>query len=179
MSAPEWVRKKKDEIEEIIARYPQKRSAMMPLLHLAQDERGWLADEDIEAVAEIVGVTKSVVESVCSFYSLYYRKPMGKYVITVCGNITCGLSGAADLTRHLEERLGIKVGETTPDGLITLLVTGECIAACDGAPAVQVNLEYCGNVSFERADEIIELIKQGEKPEKIADRFAIPPKKAV
>lgn len=178
MSVPAWVEKKKSEIEEIISRYPSRRSAMMPLLHLAQDERGWLADEDVEAVAEIIGVTKSVVESVCSFYSLYHRKPVGKYIITVCGNITCGLSGAAALTRHLEQRLGIKVGETTPDGLITLLVTGECIAACDGAPALQVNLEYCGNVTFERADEIIALIKKGEAPERIADRFAIPPKKA-
>jgi len=179
MSAPAWVEKRKQEIEEIIGRYPQKRSAMMPLLHLAQEERGWIADEDVEAIAEILGVTKSVVESVCSFYSLFYRRPMGKYVITVCGNIACGLSGAAELTQYLEQRLGIKVGETTPDGLITLLVTGECIAACDGAPALQVNLEYCGNVTFERADEIIELIKKGEDPAAISDRFGIPPVKAL
>ena len=179
MSAPAWVETKKSEIEAIIARYPNKRSALMPLLHLAQDERGWVADEDLEAIGEILGVTKSVVESVCTFYSLFHRKPMGKYVITVCANITCGLSGAADLTRHLEERLGIKAGETTPDGLITLLVTGECVAACDGAPALQVNLEYCGKVTHERADEIIELIKKGEEPAAISDRFGIPPKKAV
>ncbi|MBO2520921.1 MAG: NADH-quinone oxidoreductase subunit NuoE [Clostridia bacterium] len=179
MSAPAWVEKHKEKIEEIIARYPKKRSALMPLLHLAQEERGWIADEDIEAVAAILGETKSVVESVCSFYSLFYRRPMGKYVITVCGNITCGLSGAQELVDHLERRLGIKVGETTPDGLITLLVTGECIAACDGAPALQVNLEYCGNVTPERADEIIELIKKGEDPAAISDRFGIPPVKAV
>lgn len=140
MSAPAWVEKHKEKIEEIIARYPKKRSALMPLLHLAQEERGWIADEDIEAVAAILGETKSVVESVCSFYSLFYRRPMGKYVITVCGNITCGLSGAQELVDHLERRLGIKVGETTPDGLITLLVTGECIAACDGAPGAPSQL---------------------------------------
>ncbi len=97
MSTPAWVEKRKQEIEEIIGRYPQKRSAMMPLLHLAQEERGWIADEDVEAIAEILGVSKSLVESVCSFYSLFYRRPMGKYVITVCGNIACGLSGAAEL----------------------------------------------------------------------------------
>lgn len=179
MSTPGWVQSKRREIEEIISRYPKKQSALMPLLHLAQDERGHVADEDMVAIAEILGLTKAYVESVCSFYSLYYRKPMGKYVITVCGNITCGISGADALVEHLKKRLGIDVGETTPDGLISLLVTGECVAACDGAPAIQVNLEYCGNVTFERADEIIEAIKAGESPAAIGDRFGIPPKKAV
>jgi len=179
MSAPAWVEKNRDKIASILGRYPKKRSALMPLLHLAQEERGWIADEDLEAIGEIVGVTKSVVESVCTFYSLFHRRPVGKYVITVCGNITCGISGAQELIDHLERRLGIKVGETTADGLITLLVTGECIAACDGAPALQVNLEYCGKVTPERADEIIELIKKGEDPAAISDRFGIPPVKAV
>lgn len=178
MSAPEWVETKKDEIEAIFARYPQKSSAMMPLLHLAQDERGWIADEDIQAIADIMGTTTAHVESVCSFYSLFLRRPVGKYVVTVCANIQCGLSGAHELTRHLEKRLGIKVGETTEDGLITLLETGECVAACDGAPAIQVNLEYCGNVTNERADAIIEAIRNGEDAKTIGDRFGIPPVKA-
>src|SRR5690606_3502789 len=158
MNKPGWVEAKRAEIDEIIARYPKKQSALMPLLHLAQDERGYVAEEDMAAIGEILGVTKAYVESVCSFYSLYYRQPMGKYVITVCGNITCGIAGAGALIDHLKARLGIDVGGTTPDGLITLLVTGECVAACDGAPAIQVNLEYCGNVTFERADEIIAAI---------------------
>lgn len=179
MSTPGWVTSHRREIEDIISRYPQKQSALMPLLHLAQDERGHVADEDMVAIAEILDLTKAYVESVCSFYTLYYRNPMGKYVITVCGNITCGISGADALISHLENRLGIKVGETTSDGLITLITTGECVAACDGAPAIQVNLEYCGDVTFERADEIIELIRAGETPAAISDRFGIPPKKAV
>jgi len=178
MSKPDWVTTRADEIEEIFARYPQAKSAIMPLLHLAQEVRGHVADEDIEAIADMLGTTPSYVESVCSFYSLYHRSPMGKYVITVCGNITCGLSGADDLTHYLESKLGIKAGETTPDGLITLLVTGECVAACDGAPAIQVNLEYCGNVNHERADAIIDAIRKGEDPRAISDRFGIPPKKA-
>jgi len=178
MSRPSWVTERAEEIKEIKARYPHEKSAMMPLLHLAQDERGWVADEDIEAVAEILDTTPSRVESVCSFYSLFYRTPKGKYVITVCGNIQCGLSGADSLARYFEKQLGIKVGETTDDGLISLLVTGECIAACDGAPAVQVNLEYCGHVTPERADEIIAAIRSGEDAKAISDRFGIPPKKA-
>ena len=178
MSRPEWVTSRAGEIEEIFARYPRKKSAIMPLLHLAQEVRGYIADEDVAAIAELLSTTPSYVESVCSFYSLFHREPVGKYVITVCGNISCGLSGAEELTRYLERKLGIKAGETTPDGLITLLVTGECIAACDGAPALQVNLEYCGNVDQERADAIIEAIRKGEDPKAIADRFAISPKKA-
>lgn len=167
----EWVTKRADEIEKILARYPQKKSAIMPLLYLAQEERGYIADEDLEAIGEIVGVTKAYAESVVSFYSLYHRKPVGKYVITVCSNITCGLYGAADLVKYLEQKLGIKVGETTEDGLITLLTTGECIAACDAAPAIQVNLEFCNSVTRERADAIIAAIRAGKTPEQIADEF--------
>ncbi len=178
MKTPAWVETRKAEIEEIIARYPHKKSALMPLLYLAQDEGGYISDDDVRAIAEILGLTESYVDSVCSFYSLFHRSPVGKYVITICGNIQCGLSGAGELTRYLEKKLGIKVGETTPDGLITLLVTGECIAACDGAPALQVNLEYCGNVTPERADAILEAIRRGEDPKAISDRFGIPPRKA-
>lgn len=179
MSTPAWVTARADEIKAVMASYPESKSAIMPLLHMAQEERGWVADEDLEAIATIMGTTRSYVESVCSFYSLFYRTPKGKYVITVCANIQCGLSGADALVDHLEQRLGIKVGETTPDGLISLLVTGECVAACDGAPALQVNLEYCGNVTAERADEIIAAIRAGEDPKSISDRFGIPPRKAV
>lgn len=171
MAAPEWVMTHRARIEEILSSYPRKRSALMPLFHLAQEVRGYVSDDDLEAIAELVGVTKAYAESVISFYSLYERKPVGKYVIHVCNNIACGLEGSADLIAHLEKRLGIKAGETTPDGLITLHVTGECIAACDAAPALQVNLEYCNRVDPGRADEIIDAIRRGESPEQIADRF--------
>lgn len=171
MSAPEWLETHRERVEQILNSYPQKRSALMPLFHLAQEVRGYVADEDLEAIAELVGVTKAYAESVISFYALYHRKPVGKYVITVCNNIACGLAGADALIAHLERKLGIKAGETTPDGLITLLVTGECIAACDAAPALQVNLEYCNRVDPERADAIIDAIRAGEPPEAIADRF--------
>src|SRR5690625_2440350 len=168
----EWVAKRKDEIEAILSRYPQKKSAIMPLFYLAQDERGYVADADIEAIAEIVGVSKSYAESVCSFYSLYHRKPVGKYVITVCSNMMCQMAGAEEALRNLESRLGIKAGETTPDGLITLITTGECIAACDGAPAAQVNLEYCNRLTPERIDGIIAAMRDGKSAEQISDEFS-------
>lgn len=171
MSAPEWMVTQEAEIARILASYPQKRSALMPLFYLAQQERGYVSDEDLGAIADTVGVTKAYAESVISFYSLYQREPVGKYVITVCNNIACGLAGASSLVKHLENRLGLKVGETTTDGLITLQVTGECVAACDAAPAIQVNLEYCNKVDPDRADAIIEAIRKGEAPEAIADQF--------
>lgn len=171
MSAPGWLTSHAEKVQQILGQYPEKRSALMPLFHLAQEVRGYVADEDLEAIAELTGVTKAYAESVISFYSLYERKPVGKYVIHVCNNIACGLEGSADLIRHLEKRLGIKAGETTEDGLITLHVTGECIAACDAAPAIQVNLEYCNKVDPERADEIIEAIRRGDSPEAIGDQF--------
>lgn len=177
---PDWVKERAAEIDEIISRYPQRRSALMPLLHLAQDVRGHVADEDLEAIAEILGETKAYVESVCSFYSLYHRKPVGKYVITVCNNITCGLSGAEAAVAHLEKRLGIKAGETTPDGLFTLLITGECIAACDGAPAAQVNLQYCNVMSPERIDAILDALRGGADPAEVADTLgALPSQEAA
>lgn len=171
MNAPDWMVQEAAEIEKIISAYPRKQSALMPLFYLAQEKRGYVSDEDLGAIAERVGVTKAYAESVISFYSLYHREPVGKYVITICNNIACGLAGASALRSHLEERLGIKAGETTPDGLITLQITGECVAACDAAPALQVNLEYCNKVDPERADAIIEAIRKGEAPEAIADEF--------
>lgn len=166
---PAWVTERAEEVQAIIRRYPQSKSAVMPLLHLAQEVRGYVAREDMAAIAELLGLTEAYVESVCSFYSLFFREPVGKYVIHVCNNLTCGLRGAERLVRDLEEILGIKAGETTPDGLFTLLVTGECIAACDGAPAMQVNLEYCLGVDRAKAEKIIEALRRGATPAEVAD----------
>lgn len=171
MNAPEWMQQEAAEIDKIINMYPRKQSALMPLFYLAQEKNGHVSDEDLGAIAERCGVTKAYAESVISFYSLYHREPVGKYVITICNNIACGLEGADNLRRHLEQTLGVKAGETTPDGLITLQTTGECVAACDAAPALQVNLEYCNKVDPERADAIVEAIRKGDSPEAIADQF--------
>lgn len=165
-SAPErapidWAADRAVEVREIIGRYPEPRSAIMPLLHLAQEVRGYVADEDLHTVAELLDLTPAYVDSVCSFYSMFKRHPVGRYVITVCANLSCGLNGADSLVAHLERRLGIRAGETTADGLITLEVTGECLAACDGAPVCQVNEEYVERLTPERADELIESLRGG------------------
>ncbi len=169
---PWWERRAAD-IDRLIARYPKSRSALMGLLWMAQEERGWVSPEDMEFIGQRLGVSRAYVESTCSFYSLYHRKPAGRYTITVCGNIMCGLSGGEALTRHLEQRLGVKVGETTPDGLFTLLVTGECVAACDGAPALQINEEYFHKVTPERADQIVQALRNGANLVELSERIGL------
>lgn len=170
---PAWVTEQAAAIEAIIARYPVPRSALMPLLHLAQDARGYIHDEDIEAVAELLGETPAFVESVCSFYSMYHRKPKGKYHLVVCGNLSCGMGGASGLVRALEETLGIKVGQTTADGLVSLEVTAECLAACDQAPCLQCNAEYVVRCDAARGTGLAKALLQGDGPDRFIE-FALP-----
>lgn len=154
-----WAVERKSEIEALLARYPQKRSAVLPLLHMAQESRGYLAPEDLRAVAELLEMTPSEVSGIASFYSLLHYRPRGRYTITLCQNLSCVLAGAEGLSRHLQQRLGIKPGETTPDGLFTLEETNECLAACDGAPALQVNLAYYGRMTPEKVDRLIDELR--------------------
>jgi len=158
--APWWERRAED-IERLIGQYPQAKSAILGLFWMAQHERGYVADEDLDFIAKKLNLTRGYVESTLSFYSLFHRKPVGKYVIIVCNNVICGLKGSGELVRELERLLGVKLGETTPDGMFTLLTTGECIAACDGAPALQINQEYFHKVTPERAKLIIEALRNG------------------
>ena len=125
--------------EDIIARYPVPKSALIPLLHLAQEQDGYLTDDAMEHIAELVGVTPAEVLGTCSFYEMFKREPVGDYVVNVCTNISCMLLGGEELLHHLEHRLGIKAGDTTPDGKFTLEDV-ECIAACTEAPCLQVEL---------------------------------------
>lgn len=170
---PAWVTERAAEIERIIARYPVKRSATMPLLHLAQDARGYVADDDIVAVAELLDETPAFVESVCSFYSMYHRKPKGTYHLVVCGNLSCGLLGSQRLIKALEETLGIKVGETTPDGRVSLEVTSECLAACDQAPCLQCNVEYVTKCTPEKGAELARALLKGDGPDRFIE-FPLP-----
>lgn len=161
--APAWPEARKAEIEEIVARYPDSRSAVLPLLHLAQAQRGWVAQEDLEAVGQILGLSTAYVESTASFYEMYHRHPVGKYVITVCTNLSCHLAGAGRVLAALEKSLGIKPGETTPDGLITLEGTSECLAACDAGPVAQVNVEYFLRLTPTRVESLVEALRSGDK----------------
>ena len=148
--------------EEIIARYPVPRSALIPLLHLAQEQNGHLTEEAMEHVAELVGVTPAQVLGTASFYEMFKREPVGDYVVNVCTNISCLLRGGEELLEHLERRLGVKAGSTTPDGKFTLEDV-ECIAACTEAPCIQVNYRYFHRVTPEAVDELIYDLRAGKR----------------
>jgi NADH-quinone oxidoreductase subunit E len=148
--------------EEIIARYPVPRSALIPLLHLAQEQNGHLTEEAMEHVAELVGVTPAQVLGTASFYEMFKREPVGDYVVNVCTNISCLLRGGEELLEHLERRLGVKAGSTTTDGKFTLEDV-ECIAACTEAPCIQVNYRYFHRVTPEAVDELIYDLRAGKR----------------
>jgi NADH-quinone oxidoreductase subunit E len=148
--------------EEIVARYPVRRSALIPLLHLAQEQNGYVTEEAMEHVAELVGVTPAQVLGTASFYEMFKREPVGDYVVNVCTNISCLLRGGEELLEHLERRLGIRSGSTTPDGKFTLEDV-ECIAACTEAPCLQVNYRYFHRVTPEQVDELIDDLRAGKR----------------
>jgi NADH-quinone oxidoreductase subunit E len=144
-------------IERIIRRYPEgkQKSALLPCLHLAQMEfDGWLAPETMDYVASILKIKPIEVYEVASFYSMFNLKPVGKCLIEVCRTGPCWLLGAEDLVRHIEKKLGITVGETTPDGMFTLK-TVECLAACGNAPVIQVGETYHEDMTCEKTDEML------------------------
>lgn len=175
MEEPTWVESCKAEIEEILSRYPEDvKSGIMPLLHLAQRERGHVALADMQAIADIMDVTVAYVDSVCSFYAMYHRRPVGKYVLTVCGALMCHhLANGKNLVEQMEQVLGVKAGETTPDGLITLEVTPECLAACDLAPVAQCNVEYLVNLTPAKAEQVIKAIRAGEGPDAFIEKLPL------
>lgn len=148
--------------EEIIARYPRPKSALIPLLHLAQEQDGYVADDAMVHIAELVGVTPAEVVGTCSFYEMFKREPVGEYVVNVCTNIACMLLGGEELLHHLEHELGIKTGSTTPDGKFTIEDV-ECIAACTEAPCLQVNYRYFTNLTNEDASKLIDDLRNGRR----------------
>jgi len=145
----------KQRMRDLAARYPVARSAVMPALYIAQQEEGYITQAVLQAVAEAIGMTVDDVESVTTFYTMYFRQQPGKKVIKVCTSISCYLCNCDALVSHLEQRLGIKRGETSVDGNYTLL-TVECLASCGTAPVLQVNDEFVENVTLEMADALID-----------------------
>ncbi len=157
-----------DEIQAILAKYPAdqagKRSAVMPLMYLAQRENGYVTKDAIGQIAEICEITTTEVASIIGFYTLYYDEPSGKYHVQVCTDLPCALRGADQFLEKLCENLGIKVGETTPDGKVKVEAV-MCLAGCDKAPMFQVQspegLEYHENQTVESALEVINKLRQG------------------
>jgi NADH-quinone oxidoreductase subunit E len=147
-----------DKVQEIIARYPQgkQKSALLPVLHMAQEEfGGWLDVPVMDYVASLLNIQPIEVYEVATFYSMYNLHPVGRYVFEVCQTGPCMISGSDDIIEYIKQKLGIKVGETTPDGLFTLK-TVECLGACGYAPMMQLGKYYREHLTPERVDGIIE-----------------------
>jgi NADH-quinone oxidoreductase E subunit len=143
------------EAENIIAQYPQRKAAIMPLLWLVQEKLGYIPKEAIDEVAELTGTTPVHVEAVVKFYEMFHERPVGKYQLMLCTNVSCLLRRADKTLQKLKEVLGIDVGETTPDGLFTLEEV-ECLAACDKAPVLLVNaVELFENVTPDKVEQIV------------------------
>lgn len=150
--------KKLNEVKNIIARYPdgKQKSALLPVLHLAQEEfGGWLSSETMDYVASLLSIEPIEVYEVATFYSMYNLKPVGKYMFEVCQTGPCMISGSDNIVAYIYEKLGIKPGETTTDGMFTLK-TVECLGACGYAPMMQLGKYYKEHLTKEKVDAIIE-----------------------
>jgi NADH-quinone oxidoreductase E subunit len=152
--------------KEIISRFPRRRSALIPIVHLAQEQDGYVTEDAMEHVAELLGIEPAEVFGTASFYEMFKFEPVGRYCVNVCTNIACQLLGAYELLEHAEERLGIKAGNTTGDGLFTLEDV-ECIAACTEAPAIQVNYRYRYKVTPVDLDRLIDDLRAGRLDDEI------------
>lgn len=148
--------------DKLVTIYPLRRSALIPMLLYAQDEKGYLSDEVIEEIAQRIGITVLDVRNVISYYSLLRTKPVGKYHVQVCTNICCKLRGADQLFEHCKETLGVENKGTTPDGVFSVEEV-ECIGACSWGPAVQINYDYYENLTPEELDKILEQYRAKEK----------------
>ncbi len=145
------------EIDRIIAQYPKerKKSALLPVLHIAQNDKdGWLSVDTMDMVAAILEIKPIEVYEVATFYTMYFTKPVGKYVIEVCQTGPCMICGSDNIIKYLERKLGIKVGETTPDNVFSLKVV-ECLGACGYAPMFQIGEQFYENLTEAKIDQII------------------------
>ncbi len=151
---------------EIIGRYPVPKSAVIPLCHLAQEQDGHLTEDAMAHVAELTGTTPAEVLGTASFYEMFKRHEVGRYVVNVCTSISCHLMGGDELLEHAEAKLGVKVGGTTDDGLFTL-EGYECIAACTEAPCLQVNYRYFHQLSNDGFDALVDDLRAGRRTDEV------------
>jgi NADH-quinone oxidoreductase subunit E len=146
--------------EEIISRYPRPKSALIPLLHLAQEQDGHVTDDAMRHIAELTDTTPAEVKGTGSFYEMFKFHPVGRYVVNICTNLSCQLLGGEELLEHAEATLGVKAGGTTADGMFTLEDV-ECIAACTEAPCLQVNYRYRLRVTDDDFDRLVADLRAG------------------
>lgn len=156
------------EYQDILSRYPNKMAACIPTLHLCQEQNGYVSEAVIDFVAERLGLSTAHVFGVASFYHLFHLHPVGEHHVWVCRTLSCALNGGEDLLRHCETKLGVKAGETTEDGKVTLH-TAECLAACGYAPMMQVDKTYHENLSLEEADVILDRLRSGAPARSTSD----------
>ena len=149
--------------EELIARYPERRSALLPILFLLQAEDGYVSPAGVAQVAQLLGVTKAEVGAVATFYTMFRRRPVGKYLVSVCKTLPCQLRGSREISAAMAERLDVPLGGTDESGMVTVEEV-ECLAACDGAPVVQVNTENYERLSTSEAMELLESLLRDEVP---------------
>lgn len=148
-----------EEIKGILARFPNKKSAVLPLMHLAQHEYGYMSEDAMREVAGILELDPTHVLSISGFYTLYYEEPVGKYVLEICNDLACALRGADEFVEMASDKLGIPVGGTTDDGLFTLK-TVMCLGACDKAPMLQCNLRFEENLDEEKFDQLLARLRE-------------------
>jgi NADH-quinone oxidoreductase subunit E len=157
----------KPEVDEIVAKYPNSRSATLPLLFLAQSVEGYVTEDGMRDVASVLGITPAEVLAVASFYTMFKKTPQGDYLISVCRNISCTHRGGRKVLGALEDRLGISAGQMTEDGKFSL-EAAECLGTCDGAPALQINYEDFYNVSPDDAVGFVDSIERGDAVTSVA-----------
>lgn len=142
-------------MKKLEPRYPTKVALLLPALHQAQEETGWLSPEVMEEIGAYIGIHPAQVREVASFYTMYNLKPVGKYHLKICTNVACTLRGADELVEHCEKRFAVKCGQTTPDRKFTLNEE-ECLGACGTAPAMMLNDDYHENLDAKKMDEILD-----------------------
>ncbi|MBE9504242.1 MAG: NADH-quinone oxidoreductase subunit NuoE [Proteobacteria bacterium] len=142
-------------IEEVQKKYPTKRSAVLPSLFIAQEEQGWVTKEAMAEIAKVLAIPPTQVYESATFYTMYNKKPVGKYHVQVCANLSCSLLGAEHVINYISKKLNIKTGETSSDKKFTLS-TVECLGSCDTAPMLQLNDEYHENLTEEKIDKLLD-----------------------
>jgi NADH-quinone oxidoreductase E subunit len=145
---------------DLIALYPYPRSALIPILHVLQEQEGYLPEDGMAQVGELLDLKPAEVRGTATFYDMFHFEPVGKYLVAVCTNIACMLQGAYRLLEHAEQRLAVAPGETTTDGMFTL-EDAECLALCGNAPCITVNWRFFGDVDLEGFDDLLEDLRAG------------------
>ena len=157
-SAPQFSAEQLAEVRRLQGLYPDRRGALLPALHMAQETFGYISLEVEEYVAGLFGLSAAHVHEVVTFYTLFFQQPKGRHIVAVCHNLSCHLAGAPDILAHVKARLGIEPGETTEDGRITFQAV-ECLCACEAAPMAQIDDRYELNLTREKVDRLLEALR--------------------